>query len=121
MATMKTDDRGWFCYVISPMDIGWDSLERLADVYVKNTKQRLVASIDHGFGGLEPTDALLEDFCGARRLATECGWDGDFSVGPFVFYLPSLCQVKYGFAWKQDNNGETFVVSPVELSYLEEM
>ena len=56
---------------------------------------------------------------GARRL----GWDGDVREGPLVCVLPwhdsespNLAPVVIG--WKQDDDGTTFVASPVRLPWL---
>ena len=54
---------------------------------------------------------------GARKL----GWEGDISCGPYISALPvddpgSPCPIM--IAWKQSNNGTTFVASPYELPWL---
>jgi hypothetical protein len=36
-------------------------------------------------------------------------------------WLPNESEFKHGFVLKQDNNGETYVVSPVELPWLEDV
>lgn len=58
----------------------------------------------------------------AQALAKEVGWEGDIRTGPYVTILPvpsdesSDCPVV--IAWKQDNNGTTFVASPYPLFWL---
>jgi hypothetical protein len=54
-------------------------------------------------------------------LAKECGWEGDIREGPFVAALPSPGGIDalYVLAWKQDNNGDTMIASPVPLPWLE--
>lgn len=119
MAAVKGDGC-WVCYDIAPMDIGWDRFELLADACMRIAKEQCESCIAFGFAGIEQTDQLMKSWLVARDLAKQCGWDGDFAFGPVVFYLPDVCAAKYAFAWKQGNNGNTFVVSPVELSWLED-
>ena len=57
----------------------------------------------------------------AKRLALNAGWEGDMRDGPYVSALPDLdctglCPIL--IAWKQDNNGTTFIFSPFELPWL---
>ena len=55
----------------------------------------------------------------AMRLAREeMRWQGDVREGPYVFALPDTCSCQLGVAWKQDNNGDTFVFSIRELPWL---
>lgn len=61
----------------------------------------------------------------AERMALKAGWEGDIRGGDvYVSALPphddesgSRCDIMV--AWKQDNNGETFVYSPRPLPWLE--
>ena len=58
----------------------------------------------------------------ALALARRVGWEGDIREGPFIAGLPTDNSGKDGLtmiAWKQDNNGATFVVSPFRLPWLE--
>lgn len=57
--------------------------------------------------------------CAARCLAPELGWEGDIREGPYVFLLPHDGNCEIGIAWKQENNGTTFVFAPVALPWLE--
>jgi hypothetical protein len=47
-------------------------------------------------------------------------WEGDFREEPRIFMIPDPDNFtfKYGFAWKQDNNGSTFVASEIELPHI---
>lgn len=57
----------------------------------------------------------------AMALAKRAGWEGDIRQGPYVAALPNGdCESDLMIAWKQDNNGETFIVSPLLLPWLEE-
>jgi len=57
----------------------------------------------------------------AQELARRVGWEGDIRDGPYRTVLPDE---KGGLppviiAWKQDNNGITFVASPYRLPWLD--
>jgi hypothetical protein len=67
--------------------------------------------------------AEYEDFRDkAFALAKEVGWEGDIREGPFIAGIPTHETADDGhfiIAWKQDNNGDTFVASPYRLPWLE--
>ena len=57
----------------------------------------------------------------AFELAKKVGWEGDIREGPFIAGLPTHDTGDDGhfmIAWKQDNNGDTFVVSPYKLPWI---
>lgn len=56
----------------------------------------------------------------ALALAREMGWDGSYTGCPYLFWLPSKNSqsFEYGFVFKQTSDNTTFVISPIELSYL---
>jgi hypothetical protein len=59
----------------------------------------------------------------AFELAHKVGWEGDIREGPFVAGLPPQGPEPLSdiiIAWKQDNNGDTFIASPIRLSWLED-
>lgn len=49
----------------------------------------------------------------------DIGWEGDVREGPFIFPIPAEVTVLHAVVWKQDNNGNTFVWSPVSLPHLD--
>lgn len=57
----------------------------------------------------------------AKDAARENGWDGDYRNPPAVFWLPDDSEFSYGFVIKHDNNGETFIVSPRELPWAQNL
>lgn len=81
-----------------PIDSGWDRLHTLIN-------------------GLPVTIA---------RAAMDLGWEGNFrKVGsdsrmatPCVGWHPIVCQDEFlpCFVWKQDNNGTTFMATPIRLA-----
>jgi hypothetical protein len=101
-------------YHLDPIDFwdGWtseyDYLRKLFTEYPNNNCGQIAAYI-----GLRAK---------AERMALKAGWDGDIREGVFVSALPPTdgrdsCPIM--LAWKQDNNGETFVYSPWPLPWLE--
>ena len=59
----------------------------------------------------------------ARQTAISkgCDWEGDIRGNDiYLFGMPDPdnCRSIWGIAWKQDNNGTTFICSPVELPWL---
>lgn len=57
----------------------------------------------------------------AMELAKRAGWEGDIRDGPYVAALPNGdCESPLMIAWKQSSNGDTFIVSPLLLPWLEE-
>jgi hypothetical protein len=67
------------------------------------------------------TRSPLKDFANVCRLAgKKSHWEGDFKEGPYLWWLPDGDnEFVYAFAWKQHNNGTTYVASPVKLSWLD--
>lgn len=99
---MPTDLPAWKIYCLSPIDWHWDVLPTL---------QSTVLTLEYNDFS---SDGLLRDWESVKRLARESGWEGDLSQGPVVFWLPSpdgFC-FEHAFAFKQWNNGETFVAVP---------
>ena len=58
----------------------------------------------------------------AKALARRLGWEGDMREGPYIAGFPGRDGHDDGIiiAWKQDNNGDTFVVSPEQLPWAAE-
>jgi hypothetical protein len=54
----------------------------------------------------------------AQECGTAVGWEGDYRNEPRMLVLPDAYSVRYAVVWKQDNNGDTYVVSEVPLDYL---
>jgi hypothetical protein len=54
----------------------------------------------------------------AKEAFRSMGWEGDVREGPFYFALPGHNEMLIGYIIKQDNNGDTYIASPVPLPYL---
>lgn len=110
----------WTLYHIPPMDAGWDLLGSVRDARDKILQNEFCreddAPCDQEMCAFDAVlDAALDAALGeARRM----GWRGDFSVGPRLFWLPCDSVPIYGFVWKAQDNGSTYVASPIALDNL---
>ena len=103
----------WAVYGISPIDFGWEMLPSIED-----TAAQIARAAAGEYGEINAVEQFLQDFKVAKGMATRAGWEGDFRHEPKVFWIPDENAFAYGFVWKQDNNGETYVVSPQPLPWL---
>ncbi len=104
----------WYAYRVTPIDLGWENLNTVKETIANLSVQEDVETdIDS-----EGIKLFLDSWENAKKLAKEKGWEGDFRHEPKVFWLPQNDEFEYGFVIKQDNNGDTFVISPQELHYL---
>ena len=57
----------------------------------------------------------------AFHIADKIGWEGDISQGPFITGVAASDggDSQIIMAWKQSNDGATFIISPNKLQYLE--
>lgn len=110
-------------YGISPIDFNWEMVRTAADI-VLDVAQAAVEALTKGpsfyESELEISD-VLEQFDYAKALARECGWEGDFTEKPRLFWLPAEGGFEFGFVWKQSNSGQTFVISPYPLPWLDDI
>jgi hypothetical protein len=102
-------------YCLAPIDewIGWNHKN---DVF----KEIITEELAYEFRDIEEWNRLWAQ---ASELGRQVGWEGDIREGPYVSMLPNpggdpQCSVL--IAWKQDNNGTTFVASPYRLPWLDE-
>lgn len=102
-----------YLYRLPPIDhwLGWQTL---AEVIASNADELSYS----GFGDVERIRSLLED---AQAVALEHGWEGDERQGPFVTIIPTSPDdgIWFAVAWKQKNNGETFIASDRELPWMQ--
>lgn len=115
-------------YRISPIDFGFRYLRRLEEFRDLARLEDLAKYEGLGqYQGFTSTfsRATLErfdlNFEAAKRMAADLLWEGDFREGPFVMPVLVELEVGYAFVWKQENNGSTFVISPVPLPYVEHL
>ena len=111
-------------YVCPPMDHNWENLKSVTE-YAQELGARDAAIIaQDGEKGLlyfnDTVGDFLKEWEKAKTAAYEHGWEGDFRQGPGIFWLPDETGFIYGFVFKQDNNGTTYVISPKRLHWIEE-
>lgn len=95
------------CYEIPPID--WWAGTLPFEMYLMTL---------HGPDETRAAYALLDQ---AKELALRQGWEGDMREGPFIFATPpddGCSCFDIGVAWKQDNNGTTYVVTPRAMPWL---
>ena len=114
--------------MLPPVDIGWQlfkTVSQVIEVACNDAKDmavhRFKDGIDRGpmiWHSEVDIGDFLESYYRSLRAAKDTGWwEGDMRheavVVPFVRELEG----EYGFMWKQDNNGTTFVVTPDRISH----
>lgn len=108
----------WVAYEISPIDAFWGFLPTIEMVRAQ------LKEVNHDLSAEYTSETLKrfnKDWRTAQRLAKSVGWEGDIRGNPHVFWLPGDSEFEYGFAWKQGNNGTTYVVSPRKMDHLLEL
>jgi hypothetical protein len=115
----------WIAYSMPPMDHGWSFLPTVEATAVTIASQEAAFMVRgdaaKGIFGVEISIAsFLADWEDAKAAAALRGWEGDFRHDPVVLWLPSESGFEYAFAFKQDSNGTSFVVSRRTLPWLEE-
>lgn len=107
-------------YSIPPIDFRWQHLKTVgtsaAEIAAEETHAKVAGVETHSDPDLGEFMARWEE---AKDLARDQGWDGEFREPAVVFWMPVEGTFEPGFVIKQDNNGTTFVVSPVPLPHLE--
>lgn len=100
-------------YMIDPIDfwVGW------------MTENEFKANIDLRYWGPNERKHAWNEYLTlkwkALGAARNVGWEGDIREGPLISAIPSADgDVRYIIAWKQDNNGTTFVATPYPLPWL---
>ena len=95
-------------YLDSPIDFRWEIVQTIDQVLARaNAAEGAVAHFE-----------ILNAWERVKKAARLCGWEGDFRHPPGVCWIPSDGMFIYAFVFKQNNNGGTFVASPVQLPWL---
>lgn len=122
-AYSRTKTRTLWVYSTGPIDFweGWRTPEQLANE-LGGAPQGLDLEGDATYQSPDIWTMVIEQAIKMAEAAiTSCTyWEGDKREGPYLASLPNpdTCSTFYMVAWKQDNNGDLFVVSPVALPYL---
>ena len=115
----------WFVYECPPIDFNWHLLSTVKSVAARLASIEAEAAAEHGKDVASAEGSLDANYFitlweSAKKAATQYGWEGDFRQEPRVLWLPCPDEADFraGFVFKQDNNGTTFVMSPVELPHM---
>ena len=112
-----------YVYSLWPIDHGWQFLTPLNKLAEEIGAAEAIEKVRHGHTlNLDHilTDQLAADWQAAQSAAREYGWEGDCGRGPYLFWIPTdYAGFVHAFAFKQQNNGMTFIVSPHRLQWLE--
>jgi hypothetical protein len=114
----------WYAYHLSPLDHGWEQLPSVGDVAgdIASSEAKQIVKYGHTHMLEEPSsENFLADWAAAKEAASAQGWEGDFRKPPVVFWLPNDTGFTHAFAFKQDNNGSTFIVSPYRLPWMDRL
>ena len=107
-------------YRLDPIDNGWMPWDALI---ARAPKPKTSPDYwDQDWFDLSPDASVVRStFARAQHLAKRLGWEGDIREGPYFAPLPENDTHPSAFllAWKQDNNGATFVASPFNLPWLD--
>lgn len=114
----------WFTYEIPPIDNHWELLRTVAEVAQQLAVREAEFIVKEGRDSAVALPITLEEFSKrwetAKDAAFAAGWEGGFREEPRVVLVPDECDFLIGFVIKQDNNGTTYVMSPVEMPHLKE-
>ncbi len=109
----------WYVYELAPIDFNWEHLptvEATAIALAGHDAQAAVRKTN--VAGME-SDQFLSLWRSAQDAALSAGWGGDHRNDPVVMWLPGDSEFVPGFVLKQDNNGTTYVVSPLPMPHFE--
>jgi hypothetical protein len=118
---MESETDRWSVHVVEPIDFGWDFLPTVSEAEAK------IASAPPPRLQFRPPEqepvnvaGLRRDLELAKRLAANHHWEGTFRAGcePRVLWLPWRDAFRYAFVWKQEDDGETFIVTPIPSPWL---
>lgn len=103
--------KGWYVYAVNPIDWDWDMLLTVEDVRLRLRR----ASDD------KEESTFNQAWAHVKNMAEKIGYDRVDRMSPRVFWVPDpdSGSFVYGFVWKQDNNGTTFVASRRQMMDLE--
>ncbi len=101
------------------MDFGWEYLESVQS-HIKRLVDEENSETSNSKYEFSELKTFLATWDEAQKAAKSVNWEGDFRSEPCVFFMPNEYEISVGFVWKQENNGDTLVVSPLSLPWLKQ-
>lgn len=97
-----------YIYQVYPIDRGWSALQTVQD-YI----DRPVLYPADEAGDVKATWAQL---C---KIALQEGFGLDSSETARIMWIPSEVSFKFCIAWKEVDNGTTYIATPFEMTWLD--
>jgi hypothetical protein len=116
-----------FAYRVNPIDFGFELMPTVEEHMARLQRQKTYhQSFAHSpYEGSHADCSRPEAFAAflslGRKAALTVDWDGDVRDHMHVFFVPGDNKMHAAIIWKQENNGDTFVVSPIPLPHLQEL
>lgn len=106
----------WYVYRMPGRFVGWD---------LTHTVEQFLTAMHDDMDGEVSNSVIvhrgkefLADLAVAQSTAKRVGWDGTVIGAVRVFTVAQFQGITYGFVWKQNHLGTTFVASPETLAYM---
>lgn len=124
---------GYFLYHVPPIDFFDLSIpikqlakKEMEDYFSEDSEipenfEYMTVSGIAKYGPRKPLSVVDKWERAKHLIATELSWEGDYSLEPCAFVVPIEDGFELGFVIKQENNGCTFIASPVELPHLKSL
>ncbi len=107
-------------YVIPPIDFGWEHLPTVEETLRKIKKSEEVREEGQELYDLAyRSEKFTQDWERALSIAKSMGMNSELRHAPSVMWMPAELHMEYGFVFKEDNNGTTYVVSHQEIPWLQ--
>lgn len=118
----EKDAMNWFVYETVPVDHDWDYLPSVEGVAKNLAAMKVEMVLEYGKANFARLsyDEFMECWISAQDAARADGWEGEHHQTPRVLWFPIEDAFRPGFIIKQSNNGQTYVISPVDLPYLQQ-
>lgn len=112
-------DADWKLYILNPIDFGWEHLPTVEDTLktIVSDEHQLSQSA-HPYDIAYTSVDFKKNWARAELMAKNGGMRSDFRDEPSVFWLPNESCMAYAFVFKEEDNGTTYVISPVDLPWL---
>lgn len=121
-----------YMYSFCSIDRNWDRLPTVKDFIKENLfKESLIYRKARSGEFYKDLSSSIDEVQHIAEVLKKClqyaeehmCWDNTFSQEPRIFFIPPTglsYEFDFGFAWKIENNGATYIASPIELPLLHE-